>query len=55
MWTHVGEIASNVAAWQTHHNVADRLVDWQFTTGDTRLELRKLYPVELEEDSQDYN
>ncbi len=28
---------------------------WQFTIDDARIKLRQLYPVELEEDSQDHN
>ena len=42
-------LRSEVAAWQVHRNAADRLIDWQFTTDDARIKLRRLYPVPLEE------
>ena len=41
-------LRSEVAAWQEHRNAADRLIDWQFTTDDARIKLRRLYPVEIE-------
>jgi hypothetical protein len=52
---HAATLRSAVAAWQTHRNAADRLIDWQFTTDDARIKLRQLYPVELEEDPQDHS
>ena len=50
---HAATLRSEVAAWQDHRNAADRLIDWQFTTDDARIKLRRLYPVEIEiEDDQ---
>jgi transposase len=38
-----------VAAWEWARNVATVKVDWQFTTADARVKLRKLYPtIELQ-------
>lgn len=31
-------------AWETDRNDASRIVDWQFTTTDARIKLRRLYP-----------
>jgi hypothetical protein len=41
-----------IAAWQDHRNAANRLIDWQFTTDDARIKLRRLYPIEIDEDQQ---
>ena len=35
---------TELAAWQTATNTAQRQVDWQFTTDDARTKLRHLYP-----------
>ena len=35
---------TELAAWQTATNTAQRQVDWQFTTADARTKLRHLYP-----------
>jgi len=37
-------LASEVAAWQGHRNAAKSRVDWQFTTADARVKLKRLYP-----------
>lgn len=34
-----------VAAWEQQRNRANATVDWQFTTADARIKLKKLYPV----------
>jgi hypothetical protein len=34
-----------VQAWQHRRNAADTRADWQFTTKDARIKLRKLYPT----------
>ncbi len=34
-----------IAAWEQQRNEADATVDWQFTTADARIKLKKLYPV----------
>ena len=36
---------SEVGAWQHQRNYAEATVDWQFTTADARIKLKKLYPV----------
>jgi len=38
-------VATEVAAWQHDRNTADCRVNWQFTTTDARLKLRRLYPI----------
>jgi len=35
----------NVQAWQHWRNAAAIAADWQFTTKDARIKLRKLYPT----------
>lgn len=37
-------LVSEVAAWQQQRNHFAASVDWQFTTDDARVKLRKLYP-----------
>jgi len=34
-----------VAAWERDRNEAVVTVDWQFTTADARVKLKKLYPT----------
>ncbi len=36
---------AEIAAWEQQRNEADATVDWQFTTADARIKLKKLYPV----------
>lgn len=36
-------LESQLAAWETDRNDASRIVDWQFTTDDARIKLRRLY------------
>ena len=38
------ELAREVAAWQRRRNKAHGTVDWQFTTKDARVKLKRLYP-----------
>jgi len=33
-----------IAAWEDKRNMAEATVDWQFTTKDARIKLKKLYP-----------
>ena len=33
-----------IAAWEQKRNQANATVDWQFTTGDARVKLKRLYP-----------
>jgi len=35
----------HVEAWQRRRNAATTKADWQFTTQDARIKLRKLYPA----------
>lgn len=32
-------------AWQDHRNQAQSIIDWQFTTTDARIKLKRLYPI----------
>jgi len=36
-----------LAAWHTRRNQSQKGVDWQFTTADARIKLKRLYPVLL--------
>lgn len=38
-------LARAVAAWETKRNAAGVKADWQFTTADARVKLKKLYPT----------
>lgn len=38
-------MARMVVAWTTRRNAADAAIDWQFTTADARIKLRRLYPA----------
>lgn len=40
------EVATAVAAWQSHRNNRNAKIDWQFTTQDARVKLLRLYPTE---------
>jgi molybdenum cofactor biosynthesis enzyme MoaA len=35
---------ANVAAWETDRNNSMKKIDWQFTTADARIKLKRLYP-----------
>jgi hypothetical protein len=37
-------LVSEIEAWQEKRNMSDATVDWQFTTDDARIKLKKLYP-----------
>ncbi|MFH1006426.1 MAG: IS630 family transposase, partial [Candidatus Latescibacterota bacterium] len=39
------EIKTEVAAWQNHRNNQNATINWQFTTKDARIKLRRLYPT----------
>ena len=42
-------LAREVAAWERDRNAAVVKVDWQFTTADARVKLKRLYPtIELQ-------
>jgi hypothetical protein len=38
------ELAKEIGAWQRQRNRQHGTVDWQFTTEDARIKLRRLYP-----------
>jgi len=38
------ELRAEVAAWEGVRNAAECRVDWQFTTADARVKLKRLYP-----------
>ena len=38
-------LAREVAAWETKRNATGVKADWQFTTADARIKLKKLYPT----------
>lgn len=38
-------LAQEVAAWQEHRDQMKATVDWQFTTQDARVKLKRLYPT----------
>jgi hypothetical protein len=38
-------MAREVAAWVAARNAAATTIDWQFTTADARIKLKRLYPV----------
>ena len=33
-----------VAAWEERRNAQSRTIDWQFTTEEARIKLKRLYP-----------
>ena len=39
------QLRSEVAAWEQRRNSAKCRVDWQFTTADARVKLKRLYPT----------
>ena len=39
------ELEAEVAAWEEERNERQVEVDWQFTTADARIKLRRLYPA----------
>jgi len=41
----IGEVQSEVAAWQRRRNNLDATVNWHFTTEKARVKLRRLYPT----------
>ncbi len=41
----VAQVAQQVAAWQADRDRLEAKIDWQFTTGDARIRLKRLYPT----------
>ena len=44
-------LTREVAAWQERRNKAQVTIDWQFTTQDARIKLKRLYPAIKEQNS----
>jgi hypothetical protein len=47
----IGDIATlntELSAWDTQRNRKQKGVDWQFTTADARIKLKRLYPQIIE-------
>lgn len=40
-------LKQEVAAWEKRRNAQSRTIDWQFTTDDARIKLKRLYPSNL--------
>jgi hypothetical protein len=38
------EMQKEVLAWQEHRNNKECKINWQFTTKDARIKLKRLYP-----------
>jgi hypothetical protein len=38
-------LADEIAAWQTDRNKKNTKADWQFTTADAWVKLKRLYPA----------
>jgi hypothetical protein len=41
----ISKVRSEVSAWENHRNNLDAKVNWQFTTEEARITLRRLYPT----------
>lgn len=39
------EMQAEVAAWENHRNNRNATINWQFTTADARIKLKRLYPT----------
>jgi predicted AAA+ superfamily ATPase len=39
------EMEKEVKAWKDFRNNREAKINWQFTTGDARIKLRRLYPT----------
>ena len=39
------KLSAEIAAWESRRNNAQATIDWQFTTADARIKLKRLYPV----------
>jgi len=38
-------LTNEVAAWEKRRNKSKAKIDWQFTTEDARIKLKRLYPT----------
>jgi len=41
----IDELNNELAAWHSARNASQKGVDWQFTSNDARIKLKRLYPV----------
>jgi hypothetical protein len=41
----IAVVAAEVEAWQNHRNTQNATINWQFTSKDARVKLRRLYPT----------
>jgi len=41
----IAVLNTEIAAWETAYNSQVKSVNWQFTTADARIKLKKLYPI----------
>ena len=41
----VGLLRNEIEAWQQKRNTASKTIDWQFTTAEARIKLKRLYPA----------
>ena len=41
----ISEVKAEVVAWSNHRNNLNAKINWQFTTDDARIKLRRLYPT----------
>ncbi len=41
---HKDVLKQEIAVWEQHRNELKSKVDWQFTTEDARIKLKRLYP-----------
>lgn len=41
----IATLTQEVLAWETYRNAKQVTINWQFTTADARIKLRRLYPV----------
>lgn len=46
-------LADEVAAWEHDRNASAKNVNWQFTTADARIKLRRLYPEFIRQDEHE--
>ncbi len=44
----IGEVSREVSAWQAGRDRLQARIDWQFTTDDARVRLKRLYPTLVE-------
>lgn len=44
-FSNIESFRNAVSAWTKRRNIEIHTIDWQFTTEDARIKLKKLYPV----------